>query len=143
MKLSHIQPENAIALTASHSDPDLGITGLKWQWMRTTAGDAGSPADCAPSGTNPDGEVAPGTAADAAYVKIAGKTTDRYTPGSGDVGKCLRVTATYDDKVSNKDRENTPAIDESEPTVWQKTSANPVRAAVSPNEEPKFYKGRH
>ena len=104
VSLSHIQPEDAKALTASHSDPDLGITGLKWQWMRTTAGTAASPvSDCTPSGTNPDGEVAPGTAADTDYAKITGQTRATYTAGPGDVGKCLRVTATYDDTVRNKD----------------------------------------
>ena len=57
VSLSHIQPEVATSLTASHSDPDKGITGLKWQWMRTIAGTADSPATCDTSG---DGQLDPG-----------------------------------------------------------------------------------
>lgn len=127
VSLSHIQPEVATSLTATHFDPDGGIKGLKWQWMRTTAGDDTTAATCDPA------------AADTDYEKITGRTSATYTPAPGDVGKCLRVTATYDDAVTNKD-DPEEAGDQSEPTVVRATSANPVRAAVSPNDRPKFYK---
>ena len=126
VSLSHIQPEVATSLTASLTDQDGGITGLKWQWMRTTAGDANSPETCA--ATDPDTD----------YGKITGKTSSTYRPVPGDVGKCLRVTATYDDTVRNKDLASTTDRDESEPTVVPVTSTNPVRAAVSPNDRPYY-----
>ena len=126
VSLSHIQPEVATSLTASLTDVDGGITGLKWQWMRSTAGDADSPTTC------------DATAADTDYGKITGKTSSTYRPAPADVGKCLRVTATYDDTVTNKDDADTTDIDESEPTVVRATSENPVRVAVSPNDKPYF-----
>ena len=128
VSLSHIQPEVATNLTAKLVDQDGGITGLKWQWMRDTTGTAATAtADCTDSGL--------------VFDKITGKTSPTYKPAPGDEGKCLRVTATYDDTVRNKDIEEPPGpegIDESEPTVESDTSEHPVRAAVSPNDRPYF-----
>ena len=126
VSLSHIQPEVATSLTATLSDPDGGITGLKWQWMRSTGGSADSPATSCPASD-----------LDTVFGKITGKTSSTYIPAPADVGKCLRVTATYDDTVRNKDLA-TPNIDESEQTVVRATSENPVRVAVSPNDKPYF-----
>ena len=128
VSLSHIQPEVATSLTASLTDEDGGITGLKWQWMSSTEGSAGTPQTSCP----PD-------APDTVYGKITGKTSATYRPVPADLGKCLRVTATYDDTVRNKNIANTPG-DQAAPTVERETSANAVRAAVSPNPQPKFYK---
>ena len=94
--------------------------------MRTTGGDAGSPETC--NVTDPDTD----------YGEITGKTSSTYRPAPADEGKCLRVTATYDDTVRNKDLTSTTEIDESEPTVVRATSEYPVRAAVSPNDKPYF-----
>ena len=31
--LSNLQPEDGIAITAKLTDPDGGVTGVKWQWQ--------------------------------------------------------------------------------------------------------------
>ena len=62
-----------IALTASLTDADGEITGMKWQWAS---------------------ENTDGTFAD---IAGAGATSDSYTPADADVGKRLRATASYTD----------------------------------------------
>ena len=71
--LSALQPQSAVAFTASHSDPDVGISDLKWQWAK-----AGSK--------------------NGAYADIDKEITDAYTPVDGDIGSYLRATASYTDK---------------------------------------------
>ena len=126
VSLSHTQPEDATLLTATLTDPDGGIMDKEWQWMRDTIGTP----ETATQNCN--------DVTDANFEKITGKTDPTYTPARVDVGKCLRVTATYDDAVRNRDLASTVDEDESEPTVVPATSANPVRAAVSPNDPPYF-----
>ena len=71
--LSALQPRVGVALTASLTDPDGGVTGVTWQWASSDAMD--------------------GTFAD-----IDGATSDSYTPVEGDAGKYLRATAMYTDE---------------------------------------------
>ena len=70
--LSSQTPVVGIALTASLTDADGEITGMKWQWAS---------------------ENTDGTFADIA----GGATSDSYTPADADVGKRLRATASYTD----------------------------------------------
>ena len=70
--LSSQQPLAGTGLTATLSDPDKSISGVRWRWAR--------------SDTNG------GT-----YTGISGATSASYTPAAGDVGKYLRITATYTD----------------------------------------------
>ena len=123
VSLSHVQPEVATSLTATLTDVDGGITGLKWQWYR---GDFATD----PTTTLPTTDCA----GNADSCRISGATSRTYTPKPGDAdptGRTLTVTATYDDTIRN---------DQSEPTVLRTASNNAVRAAVSPNPQPKFYK---
>ena len=71
--LSSQTPVVGIALTASLTDADGEITGVKWQWAS---------------------ENTDGTFAD---IAGAGATSDSYTPADADVGKRLRATASYTD----------------------------------------------
>ena len=71
--LSSQAPVVGIALTASLTDADGEITGVKWQWAS---------------------ENTDGTFAD---IAGAGATSDSYTPADADVGKRLRATASYTD----------------------------------------------
>ena len=59
-------------LTASLTDEDGGITNVRWQWS-----------------ISDDGETA--------WTDISGANSASYTPVEADVGKYLRVTASYDD----------------------------------------------
>ena len=127
VSLSHVQPEVATSLIATLSDPDDGITGLKWQWYR---------------GSILTGDL-PTTACvgNADTCLISGAKSKTYTPKPSDADtdrRSLTVTATYDDAVRNKDDADTTNIDESQPTVVRAVSDNTVRAAVSPNPLPKF-----
>ena len=72
VSLSAAQPAEGVALTATLSDPDGGVSGTTWQWARVAS-------------TN------------GAWTDISGATSDTYTPASGDAGHYLRATASYDD----------------------------------------------
>ena len=64
-------PTVGSVMTAELRDTDGGVTGLSWQWARS-----------------PDGN---------AFADIAGASAPSYTPSAADVGRYLRVTASYDD----------------------------------------------
>ena len=58
------------AITASLTDPDGSVTGLTWQWQRST---------------------------ETGYEDITAATSASYTPVAADVGKTLRAVASYTD----------------------------------------------
>ena len=68
--LTSIQPQVGTALTASLSDPDGRLLALVWQWQSFDNG---------------------------VWSDITGATSARYTPVATDVGKSLRVNASYTD----------------------------------------------
>ena len=70
--LSSQTPVVGIALTASLTDADGEITGMKWQWASSDA-------------------------MDGTFTPIEGATSNSYTPVAADVGKHLRATAMYTD----------------------------------------------
>ena len=72
VSLSAAQPEEGVALTATLSDPDGGVSGLTWSWSRATSKNG-------------------------AWTVISGETSDTYTPASGDADHYLRATASYSD----------------------------------------------
>ena len=69
--LSQLQPQVDTDLRASLDDPDGMVSGLTWEW------------EISDDETN--------------WTAIAGATSASYTPVSQDVGKFLRVTASYSD----------------------------------------------
>ena len=64
------QPRVGSPVQASLSDPDGGVTGATWQWERSDDGVTG-------------------------WEDIDGARSASYTPGTDDIGKYLRATATY------------------------------------------------
>ncbi len=96
-------PKEGHTLTARLDDPDGSVTNLMWQWER---------ADSNPSNN---------------WAEIADATTARYTPVGADVGKFLRVVASYDDVLGAG-------------RTAEHTAASPVldRDANAP---PEFYEG--
>ena len=123
--LSTLQPEAKISVTASLTDPDGDITGLKWQWSRSTSA----------SGTFDD---------------IEGATSATYTPvqdvdgdDPGDVlptRMFLRATATYSDAAKREDDASTD-VDESTIDTAMRTSANATQAEDTTNQAPVFEDG--
>ena len=82
--LSRTQPRVGVPVTASLTDPDGSISGLRWQWSRGTGGTD----ECAVGNLN--------------NCLIKDATSDTYTPTAADEaaddnGITLRATATYKD----------------------------------------------
>ena len=82
MLLSQRQPQVGNEVHATISDPDGGVTVTAWVWERST-----------PSARCRDyrGD----------WTLIDGATSSVYTTRPADVGRCLRVTATYTDNMEN------------------------------------------
>ena len=74
--LSSDQPQTGTALTAILSDPDGTVSGATWVWESSADGNTGWTAVTGATST---------------------VTTSSYTPVAGDLGRYLRVTATYTD----------------------------------------------
>ena len=70
--LDKVAPYPGVILTATHTDPDMGVSDREWQWSRSTR-ENGS------------------------YTDIEDAEADAYTPTSDDVGYYLRATISYDD----------------------------------------------
>ena len=94
--LSQRQPEVGIAIHATASDDDGGVTIRKWEWEMSdvvTVSPRGVPfQEC---------QHDPDTHIDAVseWTMIAGATSAVYAPKAAEVGRCLRATATYVDNV--------------------------------------------
>ena len=69
--LSFLQPQVAVALTATLTDPDGGLAGVVWLWERS--------------------------ADQADWTEIDEAASDVYTPVIGDLSSYLRATASYED----------------------------------------------
>ena len=97
--LSSLQPQARTGLVATATDPDIIKVHESWKWEISSV----------PNGWSP----------------ITGANAGTYVPLDGDVGKSLRVTATYTDILG------------SGKTV-EAVSANPVQAAPDSNVAPVF-----
>ncbi len=102
VRLSSVQPQVDTLLTATLSDPDDVVSDIRWSWQRSSVGSKSG------------------------WSTISSATSTGYTPQTGDVGRYLRATASYDDGYSNGNRAS--AI-----------TANTVRAVpAGPNTPPNF-----
>ena len=110
--LSNLRPEDGVPFRATLTDPDGGITGLKWQWAYGTGN---------------------------TFTNIAGATSDTYTPTTPNEDETLRATATYTDNAIKKDDPDTTEVDESEgKDTASRESANTVQEHDDANEPPEF-----
>ena len=98
--LSQLQPQVDTAVTASLDDPDGMVSGLTWKWDISNDGSSG-------------------------WAAITGGTTASYTPVAQDVGKFLRVTASYSDG-------------EGAGKTAQAAAPNVVRDVPATNDAPEF-----
>ena len=80
--MSAQQPKAGVALTASVTDLDLGVTGVEWQWY--------------------DGAISTADPPDYTENAIADATSATYTPVDGDVGDTLSARATYTDNLGER-----------------------------------------
>ena len=101
--LSQRQPEVGIAIHATASDDDGGVTIRRWMWelSEEVTVNRGQPsAECR---EDPD---TPGIAAvrEDNWTTIVGATSAVYAPKPGDVGMCLRAVAFYTDNVGRGEK---------------------------------------
>ena len=82
VRLSQLQPQMDVEITARVIDPDGNAAGIDWQW-----------------GTSSRANGVP--------TPIAGATSETYTPRDEDVGQFLFATAIYLDPHGNNDDEET------------------------------------
>ena len=99
--LSQRQPEVGIAVHATASDDDGGVTIRRWVWELSDEvmfNDRGAAsAECR---DNPD---TPGIDVVGGWTPIAGSSSAVYAPKLADVGRCLRAVAMYTDNVGGDD----------------------------------------
>ena len=77
VRLSTNQPTARVAITATVTDPDKGVTNVTWQWAKSSDGSTG-------------------------WTNV-GTNSSSYTPADADLGSYLRATASYtDDQASGK-----------------------------------------
>ena len=96
--LSQRQPEVGIAIHATASDDDGGVTIKEWVWQLSEEVTVNRGAPSAECRDDPD---TPGIAAvrESGWTAIAGATSAIYAPKAADVGMCLRAVAMYTDNV--------------------------------------------
>ena len=121
VSLSERQPQVGIAVHASASDPDGGVSIKRWEWERSAeiTVDEGTPsAECRDDPDTPGIDVVDG------WTPIDGVSLAVYTPTPADVGKCLRATAVYTDNIENQADADDKATGVSERPVQNDSSAN-------------------
>ena len=109
--LSQRQPEVGIAVHATASDDDGGVTIRRWMWElseEVTVSARGTPsAECR------DDPATPGIDAvdDDGWTVIAGASAAVYAPKPADVGRCLRAVAVYTDNVGRGEEQATGVLE--------------------------------
>ena len=120
IKLSSIQPAVGTELMATVTDPDGGVTNVRWQWQS------------APTGTGSWDDIDDATSA--TYTPTAGDPADK--DDTGDIGNFLRVAVTYNDAQMPDDKSSTNVI-EGQRTL-EAISKNAVRELPETNAAPVF-----
>ena len=109
--LSQRQPEVGIAVHATASDDDGGVTIRRWMWElseEVTVSARGTPsAECR------DDPATPGIDAvrEDGWTLIAGASAAVYAPKPADVGRCLRAVAVYTDNVGRGEERATGVLE--------------------------------
>ena len=148
VKLSTIQPGVGQEITATLTDPDMGVNGARWQWAsgNTSGGNFTDIRDATSAGYTPK-----------KTVKDNPLTKDVNEAVTGDEGKFLRVRVTYRDNQSPDDVESTADHEEgrrgiNDPltqddavgeAVVEAISENAVREVPDVNSAPVFAAGHH
>ena len=120
IKLSSIQPAVGTELMATVTDPDGGVTNVKWQWQSAPTS-AGSWDDI-------------DDATSATYTPTEGDPADK--DDTGDIGNYLRVAVTYNDAQMPDDKSSTSVIEGQR--MLEAISKNAVRELPETNAAPVF-----
>ncbi len=119
------QPQVGKSVKASVEDPDGDASGVTWQWASQQVGADGI--------TCPEADAG-------GWEDIPMAMSASYTPAGGadgDVGNCLRATATYNDPAKDEDDPDTDA-DESRANPASGVTDRPVEVKPAANSKPKF-----
>ena len=107
--LSQRQPEVGIAVHATASDNDGGVTIRRWMWElseEVTVSARGTPsAECRDDPGTPGIDVVGG------WTPIGGASSAVYAPKLADVGRCLRAVAVYTDNVGRSQEQATGVLE--------------------------------
>ena len=98
--LSQRQPQVGKVVHATVSDPDGGVTVTRWVWERSE--EIGVGEDGAPTAECRHDHDIPGIGVVGDWTPIDGASSSVYTTRPADIGRCLRVTATYRDDMENE-----------------------------------------
>ena len=120
------EPQEGIEVHAVASDPDGSVRVRRWVWERSaeiTADAEGTPsAECRD-------DLDTSLAVVGGWTLREGAASSVYTPVEGDVGRCLRATATYSDGMGDDER----AVGVTEAPVQASRSANAAPHFVDPS----------
>ncbi len=109
--LSQRQPEVGIAVHATASDDDGGVTIRRWMWElseEVTVSARGTPsAECRDDPGTPGIDAVDGDG----WTVIAGASAAVYAPKPADVGRCLRAVAVYTDNVDRGEEQATGVLE--------------------------------
>ena len=119
VSLSQRQPQEGITVHATASDPDGGVRVKRWEWERSDA--ITVVADGAPSAGCRDDPGAPGIVVVGGWTSMGAASLSSYTPTPADVGRCLRATAVYRDRIGEADEQ---AVEVAEAPVQGSKAAN-------------------
>ncbi len=108
--LSQRQPEVGIAIHATASDDDGGVTIRRWMWE---VSEEVTVSRGVPSRECEDDPDTPGidAVAEDGWTAIAGESSAVYAPKATDVNRCLRATAYYIDNVDRAQDEATGVLE--------------------------------
>ena len=121
------QPQVGKSVRASVEDPDGDASGVTWQWASLAATGDGTTTTCPEAGAG-------------GWEDIAMAMSASYTPAGGadgDIGNCLRATATYTDPAKEDDAD-TADVDESRANPAIGVTDRPVEDKPAANSAPTF-----
>ena len=109
VSLSQREPRVGKVVHATVSDPDGGVRVTGWKWERSE--EISVDEEGIPSAVCRDGSGIPAVS-DGEWTGIDGVSSSEYTPTLTDVGRCLRATAKYRDRIDSAAEEQATGVSE-------------------------------
>ena len=106
--LSQRQPQLGTDIHATASDPDGGVTLIRWVWERSA--EISVDEDGSPSALCREDPGRVGIGVVGGWTPIGGASSAVYTPRPADAGRCLRARAVYTDNIDDVDEQATGVL---------------------------------
>ena len=97
VQISLLHAQVGTQLVAEVTDPDGDVSGVRWQWFKTSNGSLAVLDDLNTETERRGDEPDPGTG----WTAITGGTSSSYRPGEDDAGEYLLAVASYTDGMAN------------------------------------------